>query len=206
MQELRSTEILDKEIQTEARKKAEKILAKADKDAADLLASVDEAIGKAKSEKLDFYNKKIELLREDQDASIPLEKQRFEVSFIQQQLINKINAYLLTLNENQIFDIVSKDCSFNFENKVKAYIYGFDFEKTKSAVSKKLGSRLTECEKTEFGKLVIEDDCGLDRPMGIIIESEDKSFRLRLSLSEVISRLLNSNRAELTEALFGGQL
>ena len=41
MQELRSTDILDKEIQADARKKAERMLAKADSDCAKLLASVE---------------------------------------------------------------------------------------------------------------------------------------------------------------------
>ena len=51
MQELRSTDILDKEIQADARKKAERMLAKADSDCAKLLASVDTDIEKTGAEK-----------------------------------------------------------------------------------------------------------------------------------------------------------
>ena len=40
MEELRSTEVLDKEIETDARKKAERILAKADSDGKALVADV----------------------------------------------------------------------------------------------------------------------------------------------------------------------
>ena len=41
MQELRSTDILDKEIQADARKKAERMLEKADRDCENLLASIE---------------------------------------------------------------------------------------------------------------------------------------------------------------------
>ena len=46
MQELRSTDILDKEIQADARKKAERMLQKADAECANLLESVGQDIEK----------------------------------------------------------------------------------------------------------------------------------------------------------------
>ena len=45
MQELRSTDILDKEIQADARKKAERMLEKADRDCQQLLASFHLVLG-----------------------------------------------------------------------------------------------------------------------------------------------------------------
>ena len=62
MEEFRSTEILDKEIQADARKKAEKILAKADVDCALLLEEVSGRIEKAKKELEDKYSLKITAL------------------------------------------------------------------------------------------------------------------------------------------------
>ena len=94
MQELRSTEILDKEIQSDARRKAEKILKKADLDAQEILNSISSSIEKAKSEKSDFYSKKIQAFEKDQNASVPLEKERFKVSFIQDSMSGNINSYL----------------------------------------------------------------------------------------------------------------
>ena len=51
MQELRSTDILDKEIQADARKKAERMLAKTDSECEKLIASVESDIEKAAEEK-----------------------------------------------------------------------------------------------------------------------------------------------------------
>jgi len=206
MQELRSTDILDKEILTDARKKAEKILKKADQDSAELLAKVEEDIASAKVQKEDFFNKKLDAYEKDQKNSIPLEKQRFEVSFIQSAVEAEINAYLSSLTEEKRLEIATKNFDFAKDVKFNAYVYGFDLAEAKKFLTKKLGKNLLSCEETVFRKIVLEDECGLSKPEGIILESEDKSYRTRLTLSEVCGRLLNVNRIELADALFGGSL
>ena len=203
MQELRSTDILDKEIQTDARKRAEKILKKADSDSSNILDSVDDNIAKAKSNKEVYYQQKLEAFEKDQQASIPLEKERFEVSFVQDQLSDKINKYLESLPEEKRMDLVFKKFNFEISKKVTAYVYGFDLKKSESYLSKKLGSKLLKCEKTDFGRIMVEDDCGLKNQEGFILEAEDHSFRCRLTISQVISSILDENRSELYNALFG---
>ena len=51
MEELRSTEILDKEIEADARKKADKILKNADSEAEKILADVETRVKEAKEQK-----------------------------------------------------------------------------------------------------------------------------------------------------------
>lgn len=205
MQELRSTEILDKEIQSDARKKAEKLLKKADADCTEILNSVDGDIEKAKAEKQELYNKKLAAFKADQNASMPLEKERFKIGYISSTLSKYINEYLNGLSEDKRIELVCKNYQFDSDANVTAYVYGFDAKKVKTFLSKKLGSKLLKCEETKFGKIVLEDDFGLDRLEGILLESEDKAFRVRLTISEVIGRLLDENRKELSDALFGGQ-
>ena len=77
MEELRSTEVLDKEIETDARKKAERILAKADSDGKALVADVANRIEKFTEEKTAEYQKKTENYRADRDAVVPLKKSVF---------------------------------------------------------------------------------------------------------------------------------
>lgn len=206
MQELRSTEILDKEIHADAVKKAEKILKKADEDCESILQSIDVNIAKAAAEKDDFYNKKIAAFEKDQNASIPLEKQRFEVSFIQESISKKINDYLKSLSEEKRISLVLKQIDSDFEfikdKKLNAFVYGFDLKKIEKELSAKFGKSLAKCEKTEFGKISIEDEL-VELREGIILESEDKAFRCRLTLSEVIVQLLDKNRGALSAALFG---
>ena len=208
MQELRSTDILDKEIQADARKKAEKILKKADQDCQKILASVDANVATTKAAKEQAYEKRLTDFEADQKASIPLQKECFEVSFIQNALTEKINKYLAGLTEAQRIEIAVKH--FDFESlpedkKFTAYVYGFSAAEAKKVLTKKLGKRLGDCKETLFRKIALEEELGLAKPEGIILESEDKALRLRLTLNQALAQILDKNRAELSDALFGGQ-
>lgn len=206
MQELRSTQIVDNEIQVEARKKAEKILKKSEAEAIEILTSVDKAIERTENEKKDFYEKKFNAFKRDFEASVPLENERFKISFIQNQLTENINDYFSKMKDVQILEVVSKSCSFKVSQNVKAFVYGFDLSAAEKFLSQKLGKNLISCEKTEFGKRIIEDDCGLTNLKGVILEAEDNSFRIRLTLSQIVSNLMDKEREKMAEILFGGSL
>lgn len=206
MQELRSTQIVDNEIQVEARKKAEKILKKSEAEAIEILTSVDKAIERTENEKKDFYEKKFNAFKRDLEASVPLENERFKISFIQNQLTENINDYFSKMKDVQILEVVSKSCSFKVSQNVKTFVYGFDLSAAEKFLSQKLGKNLISCEKTEFGKRIIEDDCGLTNLKGVILEAEDNSFRIRLTLSQIVSNLMDKEREKMAEILFGGSL
>lgn len=208
MEEFRSTEILDKEIQADARKKAEKILAKADVDCALLLEEVSGRIEKAKKELEDKYSLKIAAFEKDLSATLPLEKERFLVSFIQSSIEKAINAYLAKLSDEGKIDLVLKK-SVKIEDvlkskKLNALYYGFQESLVKKTVGKKFD--LISVKETEFNKMIIENDLGITDRKGIILESEDKAIRVRMTLSEVISQIQDKYRAELYSALFGERL
>lgn len=208
MEEFRSTEILDKEIQADARKKAEKILAKADVDCALLLEEVSGRIEKAKKELEDKYALKIAAFEKDLSATLPLEKERFLVSFIQSSIEKAINAYLAKLSDEEKIDLVIKK-SVKIEDvlkskKLNALYYGFQESLVKKTVGKKFN--LISVKETEFNKMIIENDLGITDRKGIILESEDKAIRVRMTLSEVISQIQDKYRAELYSALFGERL
>lgn len=208
MEEFRSTEILDKEIQADARKKAEKILAKADVDCALLLEEVSGRIDKAKKELEDKYSLKIAAFEKDLSATLPLEKERFLVSFIQSSIEKAINAYLAKLSDEEKIDLVLKK-SVKIEDvlkskKLNALYYGFQESLVKKTVGKKFN--LISVKETEFNKMIIENDLGITDRKGIILESEDKAIRVRMTLSEVISQIQDKYRAELYSALFGERL
>lgn len=208
MEEFRSTEILDKEIQADARKKAEKILAKADVDCALLLEEVSGRIEKAKKELEDKYALKIAAFEKDLSATLPLEKERFLVSFIQSSIEKAINAYLAKLSDEEKIDLVLKK-SVKIEDvlkskKLNALYYGFQESLVKKTVGKKFN--LISVKETEFNKMIIENDLGITDRKGIILESEDKAIRVRMTLSEVISQIQDKYRVELYSALFGERL
>lgn len=205
MQELRSTEILDKEIQEDAQKKVLKILQNAESECKILLDSIEEKMSVVQKEKEEVYAKKLQAFERNQKASIPLEKQRFEVSFMQDLLLNSINEYLENLTQEKRIQLVLKNQKideFVKDNKFNAFVYGFDSKKAEKELSALLGKNLISCNVTEFGKLILEEE-NIKLKEGIILESENKSVRFRLTLSELVSRILDKNRAELTKALLG---
>ena len=139
MQELRSTDILDKEILSESRKKAEKILKNADADCKELLDSLDSEIQKARAEKQKFYDEKLKLFEKNKKVSIPLEKQRFKITFIENAVLQNINEYLKSVDDDKkIKMLVSRlqDCEVLQKStggqKFTAFIYGVDADKVKA--------------------------------------------------------------------------
>ena len=52
----------------------------------------------------------------------------------------------------------------------------------------------------------LRDDYGLEIKEGIILETEDMNFRCRLTISEIISKILDNDRIELANTLFGEKI
>ena len=206
MQELRSTEILDNEIRAEARRKAENVLKRADEECAQILAGVDERIQNSCNEKHEFYAKKLAAFDKDIAASVPLEKQRMGVSFVQSELVKAVNKYLDSLGSQKRLKLVLQSCDPKvFEGReFDAFVYGFDVESAQKMLLSVLGVKSVSCNKTEFGKIIIEDDIGLEIKEGIILQTKDNAVRCRLTLSEVFNRVMDKYRAQLAQALFDG--
>ena len=208
MEELRSTEILDKEIKADARKKAEKLLSKADVDCQYILSEVEKRIASARAEFEAHNGAMLSALESDLKASLPLEKQRFQVAFVQRSMDAAMNAYLSSLDEEKqlllALSLLQKKRAVTEGRSFTAYVYGF----AKKAVEKQLTKEVNVASiiDTEFNKVAVENDCGVEDKKGVILESEDRAVRLRLTLSEWASQLEESYRAELCQALFGGRL
>ncbi len=210
MEELRSTEILDKEIEADARKKADKILANADDECQALLSAVDERVKQAADEKKRYYEEKLASFTANLDASLPLEKERFLASFYAESVATALNAYLASLSEEKRLSLVLKkvgEAKEAFaEKKAAALVYGFSLSGAKKQLEKALGSTLASCEETTFEKSGEESALLNSVHEGIILESEDRSVRVRLTTDELVSELKDTYSAELALNLFGGRL
>ena len=200
MEELRSTDILDKEIQNDARKKAQAIVEQGKKRAEEILNGVQKQILEAKSQKEKFYGEKIAKKQKDSDAALPLEKERFLVSFIGNSIDQAIEEYLRKLSEEKQIELALKVLDGKKElvagRKFHAKVCGFDNKKAKNLVEKKLGSALLSCE-------AFQDSRGVS---GIILESEDRSLKIRLTIEEIIGAAKDKHYKEMCVALFGGRL
>lgn len=208
MEELRSAEILDKEIQDDARKKAEKILRNADSQCDQIMAQVESRLEEAKKEKEIYFNQKADQVKKDLDSSMPLEKSRFLVSYISSSIAKGINEYLKTLSSEKRFELAVSLLD-QFSNLVSdrtfdAAVYGFDPAYVKSTLSSKV--KINSCSSVDFAKSGSEAVDGIEIHEGVILLSEDKSVKIRLTLEEVITELIDKYRKELAVTLFGGRL
>lgn len=209
MEELRSTEILDKEIEADARKKAEKILKNADAECERILADVANRVKEASDKKEKYYNSKIEQFEKNVNASIPLEKERFLVKFYADSVSSAFNEYLQKIGVEKRLLLIEKSLSKKSElvsgKKFNALVFGFDLAESKKILENKKIS-VNSIEEISFDKSGEESALGNDVHEGIILESEDKVLRLRLTIDQIVREISDTYSEELAITLFGGKL
>ena len=156
MKEFRSTEILDKEIQEDARRKAEKLLKRADIDGQRIIDETEDRIKEVEAEKKNQYAERVKNYGNNLEASLPLEKERFLVSFQNQTIIDAIKAYISALSEKQREQLVEKLLiqykPFLNNKKFSAQYTGFSGTIVQTLLEKNFGKKMiaeiTERKKT----------------------------------------------------------
>lgn len=209
MEELRSTEILDKEIEADARKKVEKILKNADSECERILADVENRVKDASEQKSKYYKSKIEQFEKNVNAALPLEKERFLVKFYADSVSSFLNDYLKKIGSEKRLSLIEKSLEKKLEvtsgKKFNALVFGIPLDSAKKLLENNkidVGS-VSEVtfessgEETAFGNEIHE---------GMIIESEDKVLRLRLTIDQILREIEDKYSEELALSLFGGKL
>ena len=210
MEELRSTDILDKEIQDDARKKAEKILKNADAQGQQILADVETRLESAKKDIESYYSQKAAQFKKDLDSSLPLEKSRFLVSYISSSVASAINDYLKTISQEKriqlVLTMLNRFESLTDGKSFEAAVYGFNLDLAKNELNKNNKLHISSFLATEFAKTGEVAVDGIEIHEGIILVSDDKVVKIRLTLEELFSELIDKYRNELAVTLFGGRL
>ena len=211
MEELRSTEILDKEIQEDARKKADKIVKNSQIEAQNILDSVDGRIEVARQEKEKFYAQKLTRFEKDTNASLPLEKQRFLVSFEDDEVTKAIKNYLENLSLEKKSELL-KELLNKYKNILEnrnVNIFAVDFDKTlaeKIAVDVLGKKSIVSCQDiSDFKKQILTEE-NPNFVQGFVLKSEDKAITCRVLLCEIINNIKDKNSFELAQTLFCGRL
>lgn len=204
MEELRSTAVLDKEIRIDSKKKAEKILAKAEESAKALIEEVQSRVKKAGEDAENASKARIAVFERNDIASIPLEKQRFLVSYINDSIVEAMKDYFQKIDSSKkdriIEGLVEKVKSILGDSKVNAVVHGeLKTAAAKKILKKSLGDKVLDVSsKNTVGDNIFD--------YGIILSSEDGRITCRLTLEEKINELLGEKREKLALSLFGGRL
>lgn len=200
MEELRSTEILDKEIQEDARRKASRILSNGEIECANILENSNIQFEKIAAEKKQEYENKIIAYKNNKAAAFPLEKQRFLVEFENNSIDIAIKQYLEKLNSEEkikiINQMIKRFSSIIGDNIINVEFSEFDMKDIKKLI------------ESNFSKEKILDIKKADknRYSGIVITSEDNALKCRATIEEKINELKELYTEELALALFGGRM
>ena len=203
MEELRSTEILDKEIHDDARRRAEKLLKAADSDCKEIERKAAEDFEKTSVSKKAEYEKALADYKRDSDASVSLEKQRHLVSFIDSSVQEALDGWFAAADKSKklaaLRRLLEKYSAVLTGKRFEALSRGFSKKDITSLASSVLGKDATlsvkELSEAEAGKLNISE--------GFTVRSEDGSVFCRVTCDELKLELLQNWREELAEKLFG---
>lgn len=209
MEELRSTEILDKEIEADARKKVEKILARAEEESKSILADVARRVDEASKQKKSYYAEKLSQFEKSIDEALPLEKGRFLVSFYDDAVSKAFNEYFENLGEAKRLALIEKRLGKLpqdlFEKKINAFVFGFKLSDAKKMLEKNV-KNLGTVEEVSFERSGEESALGNSFHEGVILSSEDGFIKIRATIDQIVRETKDKYSEELAKTLFGGRL
>jgi len=206
MEELRSTEILDREIQDDARRKAEKILNANEIECGRIAADVARRVSEFRAQKEREYDERIGSYRRDSEAAIPLEKQRKLVKFIDTAVQENLDRWFDGIGEGRRLSLfgllLERGKSVLGDSKLNIACSGYSAEAIRALVQGIFGGE-------RIGAVVespADGGNGEHRFDGLILETEDRRILCRATRAEIREELLSLRREELSAALFGGRL
>lgn len=210
MEELRSTQALDNEIISDARKKSERILQRAEEMCASLLSDVDNRVQEALKQAQETQDTLLAAFKKNTEASLPLEKERYLVSFVNDSLLKAVNGYFEKAGVQKRLDVVASMVKRAIPvldgRKVHAYVLALPLDSARKMLESSLGVQLMSVDN--YTKTTIDEDAlpGFDFDDGVILVTEDGSVKCRLTLKERVKEILDDKKMELSEALFAGGL
>jgi V/A-type H+-transporting ATPase subunit E len=206
MEELRSTDVLDREIQDDARRKVEKVLKAGEVECDRIATDVALRLEKSRTEKTAEYAKRLEDYRHDMESAIPLEKQRRLVAFVDSEVRAALESWFEGLKSDRKVVLFQ-----SMLEKFREPLAGKKIRATFAGMPQADAERIV---KAAFGKdnviAVVERAATGSRASfagdGVYVESEDGIVTCRATVDEVRQVLLATKRQELAEALMGGRL
>jgi V/A-type H+-transporting ATPase subunit E len=197
MEELKGGGALEAEIREDARRKAERIIKQAEKDAEAARTEADKRSRAEISVMEGTMAKRGEAYRAEVLARLPLEKKRVRLSWIETALERELNAAMEALDDEEAADLVLarlEPAALSFKGAgASVLLRGLVAPALRAAmVSLFGGARIEEAVASK----------GADR--GIEVESADGKLRFSASLRDIFGEFADSRRGELAAALVGG--
>jgi hypothetical protein len=201
MEELQSTEVLDREILEDARRKAQRILKTADETVASGTRKWERKTEKALKGVRERYAARLEASRSEIMARLPLDKRRTRLSKIEALLKDAASSYLAGLSRPRLLAVLEgelKKRAGELDSPVpegRAAARGLTGEETESLLKKAFPQ----------GRWAIDGGENRHIAPGAFpaLAADTQAARITVSADAVIETLLRDKRAELAAALLG---
>lgn len=207
MKELHSAAALDEEIRQDARKKAEACLVNADDESTQILNGVNERAEGALKNAREAMNKRLALYEKNINASLPLEKQRYVISYVRDAVFKQINSCLDSLTEEKklgILRVMTEKALDELKDKeIKLKVNDID-EKSAQKMIEGLGLKVIQTSTVTVNEN--EQLSLLKCHAGIILETADGSLKCRFTIDEKIKEIIEEHNYELSSVLFNGRI
>jgi vacuolar-type H+-ATPase subunit E/Vma4 len=199
VEELRSTEVLDREILEDARKKAFKILKTSDDTVQSQTKRWEKKTVKAVADIRKTYTQRLETLREEILARLPLDKRRLRSETAEHFLRDAMEAFLQNLPRGEVLAILEKQ----FTERAEACA---ELSNSKTAV---VYSGMSEAEilgilkKSKLKEWDLKKDEGTNAARLPALTLNVPAAKISASVDDAAMELLEEKRAELIKALLG---
>ena len=196
MEEIRGTEALEREILEDARKRADRIIRKAEENARLLGAQTEQRIKEAKAALLSEYQIKKRTAELEMLSRLPLEKARLDILYRDEILRKALKEALASMNPRLfgLWCVKRLVCQVELVRKspAKVLVHGLDSETMRD-----IGALFGQ------GSDISIEEAPTMKVRGLIVEPMDASYRISITENDLLEWLLDEKRGELAAALFG---
>lgn len=196
MEEIRGTEALEREILEDARKRADRIIRKAEENARLLGAQTEQRIKEATAALLSEYQIKKRTAELEMLSRLPLEKARLDILYRDEMLRKALKEALASMNPRLfgLWCVKRLVCQVELVRKspAKVLVHGLDSETMRD-----IGALFGQ------GSDISIEEASTMKVRGLIVEPMDASYRISITENDLLEWLLDEKRGELAAALFG---
>jgi len=199
MEELQSTDNLDKEILEDARKKAHKILKTADDTIKSKSADWEQKLTVTLGELEEKYAKNRQSIREEIMAILPIDKQRARAKKIEELLNLAVESWYSRISRQRVLKFLQMELSkrlascggFSASGGITAHIHKVEPAEAETVLKAVLPDKACTIEKMQSTAAFPH----------IILENKD--IRIYASIGKTVEYILGEKREELIAALLG---
>jgi hypothetical protein len=208
MEELQSTEALDREILEDARKKAFKILKTADESIASSKAAWDRKLAKTLDDAGESYRKREDQGKKEIMARLPMDKRRVRSEKIEMFLDTAMEGFLSSLTRREILSILEQELKRrlldaglvpNDTDRAHLRYRGLGPDELDALVKKTTGAPLSQKEDPLY---LIQAVSRSEAAFPALV-LDFPSLRITASVDKAAAGLLLDTRSELAAALLG---